>query len=302
MPHPLLAVLLLFAATTGTAQTVSDADWGIRFEPPAGWAPQPTAEGYLFVAPGQDAVLLVLPHDAPTLDALRTEAQRGLADGLGTQLTLAGPLEPFGTDGLAADFAGWIEGSPARARVVGRVAPSGGGATVLAAGGLEADETALADRAEAVARSIVFSAPPASAARSAGALPAGSEEEEWRQFLHGCRLFRSSSYDSGDGSGYIDEATIDLCPGYFTLSDQSTTVFGEMDPVSGDSPSVHRDARGAGAWSVGRRGGDSVLQLRFHDGRSRTLTLGYDDGKTFLDGQRWLRTCDASLSVGPRCQ
>jgi hypothetical protein len=302
MPRLFLSVLLpLLAATAGRAQTVSDADWGIRFAPPAGWTAQPAAEGYLFLAPTQDAVLLVLPHDAPTVDVLRTEAQRGIADGLGTRLTLAGPLEPFGADGLAADFAGWIEGSPAQARVVGRVAPAGRGATVLAAAGPEADADALADRAEAVARSVVFSAPHASAAPSAEALPAGPEQEEWRAFLEGCRLFRSSSYDSGDGTGYIDEATIDLCTGYFTTSDQSATVFGGTDPVSGNSPSIHRDARGAGAWSIGRSGGESVLQLRFHDGRTRTLTLGYDDGKTTLDGQRWLRTCDASLSVGPRC-
>jgi hypothetical protein len=54
-----------------------------------------------------------------------------------------------------------------------------------------------------------------------------------------------------------------------------------------------------------RQGGESVLQLRFQDGSTRSHTLGYEDGKTFLDGRRWLRTCnpnDAVVEARPQCR
>jgi hypothetical protein len=301
----LFVLLLLCSAQTVHAQQpapaeITDATWGIRFAPPDGWTQHPAAEGYLFASPTREAVLAVLPHEARTVDALRTEAARGITDAYGTQLRVTGVIAAFGDRGVAADFDGWVEGSRARAYGIGLVAPQGRGVTVLVATAPQAFTEEHRALTEDVARSVVFTAPPAEAA-SAQAAPAGAEEQEWQDFLHGCRLYLNDSYDSGDGSGYIDETTIDLCPGYFTFSDRSLTVFNEMDPVSGDDPYLHSNQKGAGQWRVIRRSGASALQLRFHDGRTKTFMLGWEDGKTFLDGQRWLRSCNPNVSVGPRC-
>ena len=258
-------------------------------------------EGYVFAAPSEQGFLAVLPHEARTIEALRAEAARGITDDYGTRLQATGPTEAFGENGLAADFEGWIEGRPARARAIGLVAPHGTGATVLVATAPDRFSGEHAMLAEEVARSIVFTAPPAETASAQPTQPAGAEEQEWQEFLHGCRLYVNNSYDSGDGSGITDETTIDLCPGYFTFSDHSLTVFNEMDPVSGDDPYLHSNQKGTGQWDVVRQGGASVLRLRFHDGRTTTFRLGWDDGKTFLDGQRWLRSCNPDVSVGPQC-
>ncbi|NBC17319.1 MAG: hypothetical protein GVY18_08415 [Bacteroidetes bacterium] len=303
---PLLLVLLLPLGAVQAQQPapaeITDAAWGIQFAPPDGWAQHPAAEGYLFTSPTQEAVLAVLPHAARTVEALRAEAARGITDAYGTRLQVTSSIAAFGEQGVAAAFDGWVEGSPARAYGIGLVAPQGRGVTVLVATAPQAFTEQHRALAEDVARSVGFTAPPETAsAQGASSEPAGAEEQEWQDFLRGCRLYLSNSYDSGDGSGYIDETTIDLCPGYFTFSDHSLTVFNEMDPVSGNDPYLHSNQKGAGQWHVIRRGGASALQLRFHDGRTKTFALGWEDGKTFLDGQRWLRSCNPNISVGPRC-
>ena len=307
----LLTILTLCVARNAAAQQpapaeITDEAWGIRFAPPPGWMQHPAQEGYLFASPMQDALLAVLPHDARTLDALRAEAQKGLADGMGTALQLQGSLEPFGDHGLAANFNGLIEGSPGQARVIGLLAPQGQGMTILVVTTPQLFSEAHKTIAEETARSVVFTALPAQTTSAQAAVQGGAEEQEWHDFLQGCRLSYFNSYNSGyGGGGYSDETVMDLCPGYFTFSDHSETVFNTMDPVSGSDPYLHSDRRGAGQWSIVRQGGQSVLQLRFHDGTVRSHSLGYDDGKTFLDGRRWLRTCnhnDSVVEARPQCQ
>ncbi len=300
--------LLFIGSSTGHAQDraadVEDTAWGLRFTPPEGWTQVEAPEGYVFAAPAQQGFLAVLPHEARTVDALRAEAAEGIVDEYGTQLGAKGPVEAFGDQGVAADFEGWIEGSPAWARVIGLISSHGPGATVLVAAAPEQFSGEHAALAERVARSVVFVAPSndTNPEPSTSTQAAGSEEQEWHHFLAGCRLYISNSYNSGDGSGYIDETTIDLCPSYFTFSDKSMTVFNEMDPVSGDDPYLHSNRKGAGQWSVVREGGNSVLQLQFHNGSVKAFRLGWEDGKTYLDGKRWLRACDQSVSVGPQCE
>lgn len=296
------------SAPWAMAAEVEDAAWGLRFTPPEGWVRQPAPEGYLFVAPDQRGLLAVLPHEIATVDELRAEAGRGIEDGAGTALRLQGAVEAFGDHGLAGDYTGWIEGVQARARVVGLVAPHGRGATVVVAAAPGDFSEEHATLAATVAGSVAFTEPPArtAAAGDAPAPPAGSEEREWQEYLEGCRLSYFNRYDSGyGGGGYIDETVIDLCGGYFTFDDHSETVWNTTDPVSGDDPYLHSDRRGSGGWSVVRRSGESVLELRFHDGTTRTHVLGYEDGKTLLDGRRWLRTCnpdDPVAEARPQCR
>ena len=48
----------------------------------------------------------------------------------------------------------------------------------------------------------------------------------------------------------------------------------------------------------------AVLQLLFHDGTAQSYTLSFEDGKTFLEGRRWLRTCnpdDQVVEARPQC-
>ena len=95
----------------------------------------------------------------------------------------------------------------------------------------------------------------------------------------------------------MDETIIDLCPGYFLYGDESGTNFG--------SGSMASQKRGSGQWRVVQQGSEVVLQLQFNNGSTNAYTLGYEDGKTYLNGRRWLRTCnpnDQVVEARPRCQ
>lgn len=302
----IVAVTWMGFATATLAQEATDAGWGLRFVPPPGWSQQPASEGYLYLAPDGQRLLAVLPHEAASVEALRAEARRGLHDAYGTSLILQGALDRFGDRGLAGDFEGRIEGSPARARVIGLVAPSGPGATVIAAAAPQAYSADLAEVAADVARSVAFDvAQRAGAAGDAAAGGATGEAREWTEWLQGCRLSYFNSYDSGyGGGGYSDEAVIDLCPGYFAASAQSETVFNTPD-LSGSDVYRSSGGRGNGRWEVVEQSGGVVLRLLFHDGGVRSYVLGYEDGKTYLDDERWLRTCDPNDAVAearPQCR
>lgn len=313
MKRSIVLFLLLVSVCTVCAQThsgeIEDPTWGLRFTPPAGWAPVQAPEGYVFAAPSQQGFLAVLPHGAQTLDALRAEAQRGIADGAGTVLRLQGAITTFGDNGLAASYEGWVEGSPARAHAIGLIAPHGRGVTILVAVAPQQYSAEHAVLVEAVARSVVFAAPSVQAVQ---AQPAEAKEREWQEFFEGCRLSCFNRYDSGYSGadtgfgtgGYIDEIVIDLCPGYFRFNGHTETVFNDVNPATGNAPYIDKAQKGSGQWSVVRQGGESVLRLRFHDGAVRSYVLGYEEGKTFLDGRRWLRTCDPNSSVveaRPQC-
>lgn len=292
------------ATSTGQAEaaagTFSDPDWGIRFMPPEGWERRQVPAGYLFASNTHRGFILVMPHEAATLDQLRAEAEQGLAEGSGTLLRAEGAITPFGDNGLAADFGGTLEGQSVRARVIGLVSPHGRGATILAAVEPTGYAPDFVARAEALARSVVFTAPATQAAVASG----DSEVREWAEWFQGCRLSYFNRYNSGyGGGGYSDETVIDLCPGYFTYGDHSETVFNTQD-LSGSDVYRAGGSQGAGQWTVVRQGGQPALQLRFHDGSVRSYALSYEDGKTFLDGRRWLRTCnpnDQVVEARPQC-
>lgn len=273
---------------------VYNPDWGIRFKAPQGWTGQPQEGGYLFVSNTQKGFVMVIPHEATTVAEIRTEAQQGLVEPESqTQLMLEGATEDLGSSGVAGTFGGTLNGTAARARVIGIVSPHGKGAMIMAATEKDAYTDEYAQLADDMARSITFSKPETTPL-----------VQEWKEFLYGCRLSYFNSYDSGyGGGGYIDEATMDLCPGYFSYGDHSETVFNQPD-LSGSDVYLSSGGKGAGQWTVIQQGQEAILQLLYHDGSVKSYTLGYEDGKTYLNGSRWLRTCnpnDQVVEARPQC-
>ncbi len=270
----------------------SDSDWGIRFTPPEGWKGQREGGGYVFVSQAQPGFLLVMPLEATSVADLR--AGEGLVDEQsGTRLMLEGAPEAFGSNGLAANYTGPVSGQPSKARMVGLVSPHGQGALVMAAVVVDRYTDAYTALAEDLARSVAF-------------FPSQTTPlvREWKEGLEGCRLSYFNRYNSGyGGGGYIDNTTVDLCPGFFNYNDQSETVFNTPD-LSGSDMYLYSKKKGAGQWQVTMQGGQPVLQLLFHDGAVQAYTLNFEDGKTFLEGRRWLRTCnpnDQVVEARPQC-
>lgn len=285
-----LLALLLWSSGIGWAQdstrvgAMSDPGWGLRFTPPEGWTARPIDGGFLLGADALKGFILVAPLEATTLDDVRAEAQQGLADGQGTYLTLTGALEPFGENGLAGDFNGTVGGQPARARVVGLLSPHGAGATILGAVEPASYTPQHAEAVEALARSVRFAPPEATPLVT-----------QWQTRFAGRRLTHMESYSSNGGGGYggySDKKVYDLCPDgtfagqeHFNLSVDTGGAFGGTRNNSGPM---------RGRWQVRAQAGQAVLEMTDPGGAVARYHLEDRNGATYIDGQRWYVTNDAT--------
>jgi hypothetical protein len=165
------------------------------------------------------------------------------------------------------------------------VSPHGAGATVLAI--VEKDSFTAAHRqaVDAVASSFRF-AKPEDPPEAAG----------WQQKLAGyCLAYRSSSFSSGasyggysTGTSFSDRSNYFLAAdGRFTGDAASSASF---DGGGGFGSSFSNSGPQSGQWRVGGDAGAPTLELSYADGRRVVHRLTTDDrGRTYLDGDRWLR-------------
>jgi hypothetical protein len=147
----LLVVIVLPLA----GQTVSDPAWGFSFPVPAGWKVHQEAAGALL---GHDTIaglIMVLPHSAGSLAQMREEVLQGLVE-QGVELTVVGQLDQILKNALGGACEGFVDGQPAKGRVLGVVSPSGGGAYVIAVSTPEAYRKELALAADQIAKGMQF--------------------------------------------------------------------------------------------------------------------------------------------------
>ena len=114
-----------------SADEVGDPNWGFKFKPPQGWKFQKGLEGAVL---GHDTIagmILVIPHMIANLQQVQQEMQKGLAEE-GTQLHLAGGLEPMNEGSFSGEYQGVFQGQQVKARGIGTLSPFGGGAYIVA--------------------------------------------------------------------------------------------------------------------------------------------------------------------------
>ncbi len=137
------------------AGEAGDAGWGFKFQPPAGWKFQSSPEGIFL---GHDTVagmILVLPHTAANIQAVREQMMLGLHEE-GLDLTPAGGLRPAGASALAGDYEGVVQGGQAKALGLGTLSPFGGGAFIVALTTPEKFGRELPAAAETIARNMRY--------------------------------------------------------------------------------------------------------------------------------------------------
>jgi hypothetical protein len=147
--------LLMVIVLPLAGQTVSDPAWGFSFPVPAGWKVHQEAAGALL---GHDAIaglIMVLPHSAGSLAQMREQMLQGLVE-QGVELTVVGQLDPVLKNTLGGACEGFVDGQPAKGRVLGVVSPSGGGAYVIAVSTPEAYRKELALAADQIAKGMQF--------------------------------------------------------------------------------------------------------------------------------------------------
>lgn len=273
-----------YPAAGADGREMRDPGWGIRFTLPAEWTGHAGGGGFILGSNTLKGFILVTPLEATTLDAVRAEARQGIVDDQGTRLVLNGAVEPFGEHGLAGDFAGTIEGQPARARIVGLISPHGSGATILGAVESASYTPQHAQAVEAVARSVRFSAPEITPLAG-----------QWKARFAGKRLtYMESYYSSGGGGygGYSDKKVYDLCPDGTFAGEENFNLSVDTGGAFGSARNNPGQMRGR--WQVKTQGNQAFLEMTSPDGSVVRFRLEDQNGQTYLDGQRWYVTNDAT--------
>ena len=278
-----LFFFLLFASHFGSAQEskrVSYDQLGISFIIPPGWQPQEINQGILLQKPGLAGFIFASTHNQ-SLAELKADAIKPLNDGQGTNLQLSDSLQSLGSNAIAGNYEGLLEGSPAKCYIIGMENPMGGlGITIMAASQPDLFSEHLQEVAFEFASSFQFQK-----------LDKSVEIQEWKSFLSGMRLtymetYNSPSYsDGGISGGYHINRTIDLCPqGYFNSGNSSSF---QMDGLG----RTNSNQKGQGTWDI-VLGTDGMLHLELKDytGEVRHYRLEYLDQKLYLNGERYFRT------------
>jgi hypothetical protein len=262
------------AVGPGPAREISDPDLGYMFSIPSGWQAQ-RRPGALVLGSGSiQGVVIVVPHEHGTLEALRAEATQGLTDD-GLSLALSEPAASFGERAISAEFEGSAQGQPARAYAVALLSPFGGGVTIVAIAASQAFAAAHHEAVAALAHSFRFTKP-----------AAPPEAAQWQQKFAGrCVAYRSSS--SSSGSTFSDRTSFYLgTDGSFGSSSSSMATF---DSSGGFGSSHSASGSESGTWRIAGSAGAPSLELRYGDGRVIVYQLSSDErARTYLDGDRWL--------------
>lgn len=281
----LIACLFLSADMLG--QQTGEVDYpflGIRFTIPPGWKGAETGGGFLIGHDTKPGFVFLMPNEVSDLETLKAEARNGLYDD-GISMNMISDFEEIGSGGVGAEFEGNIQGTPARAFIAGVINPFGMGVTIMATTDYANYSAAYKALAKDVAMSLKFSHP-----------KEPPMAKEWKEALSGATLtYMNSSYSSGasyDGystySGYSSHVEILLCPsGVFSYSNSSSM---SIDTGGGFAGSGDK-GNSQGRWSLtSDAGGSNVLKLEFSNGEVSTYTLGFEDDKTYLNGERYFRT------------
>ncbi len=279
---------------TGQPDKVKNDEWGMRFTVPAGWTSRLTESGYVIGSNTEKGLILLLPNEAASLEEIRRGAREGITEAGGTQLHLAGETKSFRKDGLAANYEGTLQGKKAKAYAIGLLSPHGIGAIVMVLVEPQSYTPEHTNAVESLARSISFYKPPISPIAL-----------DWKQKLNGCRLSYFSRYSSGSSGGYTSETTIDLCSqGFFRYNLNDETVWNAA-PGTLTGGYAMKYGKGSGTWRVIAQNGEPILQLDYYNGTVASYTLGTNEkGRTYLDGARYLRTCDPDdqvVEARPNC-
>lgn len=288
-------LLMVLTAVTGIARaqelTGPQRGTGMDFDfvIPDGWAGVSGPEGYVIGHASIPGAILLSAQPHASLDAL-VKAYTDPTDDGSSQLALVGRARISSDSTVIVTQVGTMQGTPVKVIACARLNPYGGNtANLMALAPTESFtpelEAALMNTQASVRyhRSIVASAP-----------ADGPIDATWKSRLAGARLTYMESYSSpsttegGIGGGYSINRRIDLCPeGHYRTDARSEHSF------SGSEVSAYGSGNdsGAGTWQALKLSdGASVLRLTARDGRVTDYRLGFDGGKTYLNGERWYRT------------
>lgn len=287
--------VLIILATAGIrthAQELTgkqrDAGLGFEFTIPEGWAGVAGNGGYVLGHATIPGAILISANPHEGMDALK-RAFTDPTDGETANLHLVGAPQITKDSTIKVTQTGTMQGTPVKVVATARLNPFGGNTANLMA---LAPAESFSAELEAALMKTQSSVRYTSGAGSSSA-ETGTIDQAWHGRLAATRLTYMESYSSpasvegGIGGGYSIHRRIDLCPeGHYKTDSRSDQSFSGSEVSAYGSGSQE----GSGRWQALRSNGASVLRLTSHEGQVIEYRLGFEDGKTFLNGERWFRT------------
>ncbi|MEO1054757.1 MAG: hypothetical protein AAFX87_29260 [Bacteroidota bacterium] len=281
LPTTIIFVLLTMHSFGQKTGTVDYLYLGVKFTIPQGWQGQETEGAFMIASYNHAGFIALIPHESKSIGELEREAKKGVAED-NIYLNLSSALSKFGAEGIGGEFSGTIEGTPAKAYILGVVNPFGYGVTVVAATDVSNYSSKYKQWAEQVASSLQFRTP-----------KEPEKSKEWKDWFNGAKLvYMNSNYSSGSSYGgystyssYDTRREILLCSnGQFSYYSSSSM---SVDTGGGFAGSHGKD-QGQGNWKIGwDAAGNSTLELSYNNGKKSTYTLAYQNKKTTLNGTRY---------------
>jgi hypothetical protein len=153
-----LRIILILTFIAGSivcaqAENTGDPAWGFSVQSPQGWKYQKQTDGCLLEYYSIPGMIIVSSHMIGDPNKLQGEMAQGLEED-SFYLQLAGSLSPFGQSGFCGAYEGYWDEQQVKARSIGIISSSEGGAIVIAISTPQTYSEAIAQAAEAIAKSV----------------------------------------------------------------------------------------------------------------------------------------------------
>jgi len=250
---------------SGGGNAVSVPELGCSFTIPAGWNGQKQGEAIYLTSTNYKGFILIQRHAYNSVQQMANEAGQGIVDeSTNTRLMPVAQFQPFGKNGLVAEFSGTAQGKEARTFAVGLISPQGGGVTIMAATEAASYSSDYSDFVLAIAGSLSF-LPGGAAGGSPMPGPQGSgggDMDLMKYFAGEWYAYSSGSTLSG-GAG--TERTMTLCPdGLFRDSSEFSASGGGWGAANAQS--------GWGRWIIQGDKSQGVIMVTYPNGQSKRIT------------------------------
>lgn len=296
--------ILLLIPTFAEAQLSGTVDYkplGISFTIPQGWIGTENEFGLILGHNTKAGFVLLMANEAGSMADIKAAANENLDEGNGTLLRPKGQIENISNNCIGRTYEGTMEWQAVNSYVAGLYNPHGMSVTIIALTSTAMYDDSYKKLALQIANSVNF---------YRAEVP--QAVLDWRQKLPGRKLTAMDSstssssstvYDAEGNATTYNEGTYQSSKTSFSLCSSGYFYYYSSNSASFDTASASSMAQGSsngdGKWQViSDAWGQALLVLRFNDGKVWEYKLSSEDGKTYLNGNRYYKT---SGDMGPDC-
>lgn len=248
-------------------QKLEDTRHGFSLELPEGVNHRQLKIGYVLGHPSLTGLMMLLYHNNPTMEELKTEMYAGFYDDSGFNIQVDGRLNEISETMVLADYKGTAEGKPAKGFGIGLLSPHGGGFLLASIAAPDKFSEAHMDFIEDLARNVEFFEPEIK-----------TGEDAWTEFLKSKTITSKEALEKDQPLAF-----------QFDDGDTFSAIFMEQSKKHKQDTFESGEANVKGQWEVVKVMDQYMLRLLFFDGSEKQFMLRLQDQDTLLlNDEEWL--------------